>query len=111
MKSITYAEKSWLLGDAAADAVVEYAVLLAKTNSADSVDLQALSADGAPHLLTLVIGPATMMTAASEASVADEPDNEEAVAIIHERMRVITHPPISLPAGDVTGEVSWEDLA
>lgn len=111
MKSITYAEKSWLLGDAAADIVVEYAVLLARTNSADSVDVNALSPSGESHRLTLVIGPATMMTSASEENAGEEPDNEDAVAVIRERIRVITDPPISLPAGDATGEVSWEDLA
>lgn len=111
MKSITYAEKSWLLGDDAADAVVEYAVLLARTGSADSVDVNALSTQGTPHLLTLVIGPATMMTLASVEVPMDEPDNDEAVIIIHERMRIIQSPPITLPSRGGAGDVSWEDLA
>ncbi len=111
MKSITYAEKSWLVGDDAADAVVEYAVLLARTGSADSVEVNALSADGTAHLITLVIGPATMMTLASVDASADEPNNDEAVIAIHERMRIIQSPPITLPTRGGHGEVSWEDLA
>lgn len=111
MKSITYAENSWLMGDAAADAVVEYAVLLARTGSADSVDMNALTMEGTPCILTLVIGPATMMTAATLDSSYAEPDNTEALTIIHERMRIIQSPPITMPTRVGLGEVSWEDLA
>lgn len=92
MKSITYAEKSWLLGDLAADAVVEYAVLLARTGSADSVDVSVLSLDGTAHSLTLVVGPATMMTSAPVDTALEAPNNDDAIALIHERMRIIRTP-------------------
>ena len=111
MKSITYAEKSWLVGDEAAAVLVEYAVLLARTGSADSISFNVLSPEGAPGVLTLLIGPASMMTAADSDVGEDEPNNDEAVIAIRERMRAISSPPSALPAADATGEVRWEDLA
>lgn len=111
MKSITYAEHTWLLGDAAAAVVVEYAVLLARTSSADSVDVRALADDGTAHHITLVIGPATMMTAATADVDWAEPDNTEAEVVITERMRIIQSPPVALPASAIVGDVPWEDLA
>jgi hypothetical protein len=111
VKSITYAEQSWLVGDEVSDALVDYAVLLARTNSADSIDMNALSTKGEPKVLTLVIGPATMMTLASADDSNPEPDNTDALVIMRERMRIIQSPPVTLPSGSGLGEVSWEDLA
>jgi len=110
VKAITYAEKSWFVGDGAADAVIEYAVLLARTNSADSVALAAISTEGDERQLTLVIGPATMLTSEPVETLRTEPDNDDAIARIRERIRIIKSPPITLPASE-RHDVSWEDLS
>jgi hypothetical protein len=105
VKQITYAESSWLVGDDTADAIIEYAVLLARIESADSVRVAAISADGREHEVTLLIGPATMMTAEAVDLEIEEPDNTVAIAEIYQRMGRITAPPNARPydAAEILG--------
>ncbi|MCU1440994.1 MAG: hypothetical protein JWP85_1991 [Rhodoglobus sp.] len=97
VKQITYSDSSWLVGDDAADAIIEYAVLLARIESADSVRVAALGANGREQDVTFLIGPATMMTAETTESGLAEPDNSEAIADMHRRMGRITSPPHARP--------------
>ena len=46
MKHVTFGDKALLMGDDAADALLEYARLLSDTDAADSVTLRAISPDG-----------------------------------------------------------------
>ena len=93
MKRIIYGETSWLLGDAAADTVLEYAVELARRDSASSVDLVVLDPAGAEQTVRFLIGPATMMMAETTGSAFPEPDNTAAVAAMRERVEALVHPP------------------
>jgi hypothetical protein len=97
MKAVTYAENSWLLGDEAADTLMDYAVVLARIDSADSVEVLALGPDGTEQSVSFLIGPATMMTAQSSDSSVDAPDNRDAVTLIRERIRIIESPPAPIP--------------
>jgi hypothetical protein len=97
VKQITYSDNSWLVGDDAADAIIEYAVLLARIESADAVQVAALGSDGQEQDVTFLIGPATMMTAETTESGLAEPDNSEAVADLRQRMGRITSPPHARP--------------
>ncbi len=107
MKRIIYDGNTWLVGDEAAEVLVEYAVLLAKEESADSVDVAAYDRSGQPQNITLLIGPATMMTIESSSSLLEPPDNADPVARVRERMRQVTSPPRALP-GD-PGDLSYLD--
>jgi hypothetical protein len=97
MKLINYGDTDWLIGDDAADLLLEYSVLLAKTGSADSVDMAVLSADGEAQEVSMLIGPATMMTARPVPSDLDEPDNAEPIADVRGRIDAIVSPPPVLP--------------
>ena len=55
MKHLTYADKSLLIDDATADALLEYAALLARVGDADSVSVSAYSADGQTVEATLLL--------------------------------------------------------
>lgn len=93
VKRIIYAETSWLIGDAAADTVLEYAVELARHDSAAAIDLVVLDAAGAEQTVRFLIGPSTMMMAESTGSAFPEPDNSVAVADMRERVEAMVHPP------------------
>ena len=46
MKHLTFADKNLLTGDAVADLIIEYAVLLARRGDADSITINAYGGDG-----------------------------------------------------------------
>jgi len=95
MKQVIYAEKSLLLGDEVVDLMMEYAVLLAKQSSADSVDVEAIETDGDKVTATFLIGPATIMVAETARSGFPEPDNDSAEAYLKEQIGLIKTPPLA----------------
>lgn len=107
MKHITYDGSSWLVDDGIAEAIVEYAVLLARKESADSVEIDAIDDDGVRRQVTLLIGPATMMTIETSMSELTPPDNAAPIATVRERIRQIVSPPTAMP-GD-PGDPSYLD--
>lgn len=107
MKHITYDGNSWLVDDAVADAIVDYAVLLAQKESADSLEIAAINDQGDRQFVTLLIGPATMMTVERSTSELDPPDNTDPIARVRERIRQIVSPPSAMP-GD-PGDLSYLD--
>ena len=107
MKHIIYDGNTWLVGDETAEVVVAYALLLAHKETADSVDILVYDINGDRRWVTLLIGPASMMTVETSSSTLDAPDNTDPIARIRERMRQITSPPSALP-GD-PGEPSYLD--
>ena len=92
MKQLTYDGGTWLLGDEAADALLDYAVALGRRAAADSIEVAVIDNDGHPERLTLLIGPATMMSVGTSRSQADEPDNREVVEEMRERSRAAAFP-------------------
>ncbi|KQR46142.1 hypothetical protein ASF82_00945 [Frigoribacterium sp. Leaf164] len=102
MKHITFADKDFLVGDAIADAVLEYAAMLGETGSADSIDLTAYGADGDVVSATLFLSAGVALVAESTNSPLPEPDNAETVAYIEGRLaqRIAPHDvqPSALPA-------------
>lgn len=90
-----YAEKSLLMGDEVVDLMMEYAVLLARKTSADSVDIEAIGTDGSPVTATFLIGPATIMVAETARSSFPEPENTKAVEYLKEQIGLIKAPPLA----------------
>jgi hypothetical protein len=101
VKHITYANKSLLVGDDAADTITEYAALLAQHHSADTVTLSAFGADGDDVEGTFVLGQGTVLMAESTHSSIPEPDNTDAVAQMREKIRRLTSPHPAQPDDDV----------
>lgn len=95
MKHVIYAEKSLLMGDEVVDLMMEYAVLLARQSSADSVDVEAIGTDGAEVTATFLIGPATIMVAETARTAIPEPDNDSAEAYLKEQISLIKSPPLA----------------
>ncbi|CAN5538661.1 hypothetical protein BH10ACT7_BH10ACT7_23490 [soil metagenome] len=109
MKLLTYAEAGWLVGDDAAQAIVDYAVALGRTSSADSIEFSALGPQGQTEMVTFLIGPATMMTIESTDSALDEPENSAAITTIRERLARIK-PPAPVPSAERPNNQQIEDL-
>jgi len=86
MKNIVYGESTWLIGDAAADALLDYAVFMAQTGSADHVDAVVLGPDGDEVVTSMVLGPATMITAQTMSSAFEEPDNSALMEYVRVRL-------------------------
>jgi hypothetical protein len=86
MKHITYAEKSILVGDEAADVLLEYAAALTTAGRGDKVDIAAHSADGDEIIASLVLGDGVSVMAETTTSTAPEPDNARAVSYMREQM-------------------------
>ncbi len=86
MKHITYADKSLLVGDDAADTITEYAALLPAEGSADTVTLAGYGADGDDVEATFVLDQGTTLMAETTHSSIPEPDNADAVAKMREKI-------------------------
>ena len=86
MKRILYATAEFTTDDEIADALLEYASVLAIINSADVVQFPGLDTDGTVRRMEIVIGPASQLLA-MDADATAELDGEAAAAEIRERMR------------------------
>jgi hypothetical protein len=111
MKTIYYGGATFLIGDEAADVLVEYAVQIASSVHPDAVDLHVLGPDGNEEIASFVLTPATMVTAETNRSELPEPDNTESVARIRQRLEHLRHPPMALPFPEDLIEVElWDDV-
>jgi hypothetical protein len=85
MKRISYAGGSITTGDQLAEAVMEYATVLARTGGADAVTIPAVSDDGGIFAVELLVGPASQLVVAPVESDYQDPDSPEAIGILYER--------------------------
>jgi hypothetical protein len=107
MKHVMMADKSLLIGDDAADTLVEYAALVARIGSGDSVTLRAIGVDGEEVAATFLLNSGTVMMAQSTFSNLPEPDNSENIAYMRSRISNFdgsgaqaTHSDDPLPSSD-----------
>src|ERR1700712_1604834 len=92
MKHITFGDKSLLLGDEAADSLLEYAAALTVHTTGDLITLSAISSDGDDVEASFLLGPGTTMMAETATSKFPEPDNTEAVKAIRDKLGRLTKP-------------------
>lgn len=92
MKHVTFADKSLLMGDDAADTLLEYARLIADTQHADSVTLRSISTDGNTVDASFLLNSNTVLVTESTNSDVEPPDNEAAVRDLQDRIDSITRP-------------------
>ena len=109
MKHITFADKSLLVGDQAADLLLEYAALLAGAGSADTVKLRAIGPDGSETEATFLLDAGAPLMAETTTSNLPEVDNSEAIAYLQEKMMLLSSPPPVRPQ-DETMPDNYEDL-
>ncbi|WP_372983468.1 hypothetical protein [Microbacterium sp.] len=86
MKHVKYAEKSVLVGDDAADTLMDYARVLASEGSADTVTLRVVSPDGNIVDASFLLTPSTELMVESTNSQLEEPDNWETVQEMRDRI-------------------------
>jgi hypothetical protein len=92
MKHVTYGEKSLLMGDDAADVLLEYARLLADNAKADTVTIRSISPDGNTVDASFLLNVSSVLMTESTNSEVDPPDNEEAVADMRDRIDALLRP-------------------
>jgi hypothetical protein len=109
MKHVTYGEKSLLMGDVAADTLLEYAALVASLGTADTVKLRAFGSDGQEVVATLLLEQGAPLMAESSHTSMVEPDNAEALEYMRKKIMLMSSPPPAMPA-DATMPSNYEDL-
>ncbi|KQZ86062.1 hypothetical protein ASD56_07305 [Microbacterium sp. Root166] len=92
MKHVTYAEKSLLMDDEAADSLLEYARVLALASRADTVSVRAIGSDGNTVDAAFLLNEASIMIVESTNSTVEAPDNREAVQYMQERIDRLRNP-------------------
>jgi len=109
MKHVTMADKSLLMGDTVADLLAQYAALMAKVSSGDTVTINALGDDGDPVEVTFVLNQGTVLLVESSHGTVEEPDNTEAEAYIRDRLDRFEFPPVAGGVDVVSGtNLDWE---
>jgi hypothetical protein len=92
MKTITYAGESFVTGDEIALAVLDYARALARSGSADTVEIPVRTGAGDITVATLLIGPASQIVAEDDQDPGDELRDDEVVAELSRRSRATESP-------------------
>jgi len=92
MRHITYSDKSVLVGDEAAETLVDYAAMIAKIGSADSVTLAIIGDDGDEGEATFLLTQGTILMSETTTSTAPEPDNSPAIQYMRDRLDAILSP-------------------
>jgi len=110
VKRIAYAEQSFATDDHLADLVLEYARLLAHGESSDTVTVPGRTEAGRIEPITLLIGPASQITAWPEDGPFDA-DVADAVLDIEHRIRARTTNIVSSEEDPGPALADFDDLA
>jgi hypothetical protein len=109
MKIVTYGGDRFLTSDSASDALLRFAATMGARSSAEVVSLPAKEINGTPRTVDLVIGPASELLAHDIEVAFPEPDTTAAVAILTERMTLLSGPrhlSVALPLTDAARNAS-----
>ncbi|MCU1481837.1 MAG: hypothetical protein JWQ19_2623 [Subtercola sp.] len=98
MKHITFGDKSLLVGDEVADTLLDYAALLTREASGDTVQVAAISSDGDAVTASFLLGSGVSMMAETTHSDLPEPENAEIVKYMKEAMMRALVRPTVMPA-------------
>jgi hypothetical protein len=103
VKELSYADQHIVTSDQIADRVLEYAKLLGRANTADTLSLPAVNASGDVHTVDLLIGPASQITAVAADADLAEIASSATLADIDQRIRAVQ------PERAVVGEAAVAD--
>ncbi|WP_404432379.1 hypothetical protein LG299_00265 [Microbacterium lacus] len=92
MKHVTFSDRSLLMGDQAADTLLEYARLIADARHADSVTLNAISPDGNTVEASFLLNSNTVLVIESTNSATVAPNNDEAVKAMQAQIDSLSQP-------------------
>ena len=88
MKRIMYASGGFVTSDAIADALMDYASVLAVINSSDVVDCEGIDEEGTVRRIRMLLGPASQIMAMQMDGDAVEMHVDETVAELQHRTRL-----------------------
>ena len=103
MKHVSFGEKTLLMGDDIAQALVEYARILGNESRADTVTAKGIGPDGNTVDITFLLNAATTLVIESTDSDIEPPENDEAVRYVNDSIERIQRPPTARtgsPFGD-----------
>jgi hypothetical protein len=86
MQLVTFSSRSLLVGDEAAEVLLEYAAVIAQFGGGDTVQLAAVDDRGAAVVATFLLDLGTPLMAETVVSDLPEPDNREAVAYMRHEL-------------------------
>jgi hypothetical protein len=112
MKHVMYGEKSLLMDDDSADALIEYAGVIAQTGSGDTVRLRAAGSDGNAVEVVFLLNASTGLIVESASAQMDAPTNDDAVAEIRRKIDLLRNPPSSVAEmlEDAPALVDFDDI-
>jgi len=90
MKHVTFADKNLLVGDDAAELMLQYAAALSSTGGADTVHVNAISSDGDAVVATFLLNAGSPLMAETTNSTLPEPDNDEIAQYMRDRLAQLT---------------------
>ena len=93
MQHVTYADKSLLVGDDAADTLIRYAAALGRKHSSDDVRLTAISGDGDEVTATFLLSASAPLMIESAHSSLPEPDHTAVVEDMRNKISDLEHTP------------------
>ena len=96
MKHVTFADKSLLIGNEATEILLDYAAVLAGNDMADTVHMNAISADGDDVIAIFLLNSGSPLMAESSTTTVAEPDNSIAIEYMTDRIRLLRNPPPAL---------------
>jgi hypothetical protein len=79
MMRVSFSNTSFLTSDAVAHSLLEFAAATARGSGSETVIVPAVTDEGALTEVEMVVGPASQMSAAPEATDFDEPETTEAI--------------------------------
>lgn len=97
MKHVMYAEKSLLMEDESAEALMQYAAAIAENNGGDTVKLRAVGVDGNVVEVSMLLNSATVLVVETTSADLSPPDNKEAVEEMRRKTDQLRQPPPAQP--------------
>lgn len=109
MKHISYAGKDLIMGDAAAEALLQFAAELGSAQKTEVVELAVVAGDGDEAIASFLVGTGMDLVAETVNSTMPEPDNSNRVAAINDRRESLAGGRRGLPLEDAGGEAWVEE--
>lgn len=109
MKHITYGQKSLLIGDDAASALVAYAAAVARHRTGDHVTLLGYGANGDEIEATMVLSSGTDIISENVVSNLPELQNIEVVARMRDQTARLDAAPVAAESDSIDGDATLID--
>ena len=103
MKRVAYGGESFITGNDAADALLEFATSAAMNNVAEVVRMPSVRPDGVVIVIELVIGPSSELITSPVESEFPEPDTAAEARSLRSRISALRSSSIRVQGGPIPG--------